>query len=85
MHLVFNHVAQLQHVSDTHGSHLVEWFASTTIVQLCLAITWQTSLRGPLVQVIQGSTVEDRSSELLAQLLACPTEHGFEDLTQVHT
>ena len=34
VHLVLNHVAQFQHVGDTHGCELVEGLTSGTVIQL---------------------------------------------------
>ena len=83
MHLVLNHVTELEEVGDTYGSRLVEALTSLTIIQVGRAQTWQTCLVGPLSEVVELSTVEDRSSELNTQLLTGSTEDSLEDLTKV--
>ena len=85
MHLIVNHVAQLQEVSHTHRSRLVETLTSTTIIQVRLTVARNTSFVCPFVQIIQSRTIEDRSSELNVQLTSGPTQHGLENLSQVHT
>ena len=85
MHLVFNHVTQFQHVGHTYSSLLLERLSRTTIVQSSFAITRQTCFISPCVQVVQRSSIKDRSSKLNAQLLSCTSQYGFKDLTNVHT
>ena len=85
MHLVFNHVAQLQEVGDTHSGRLVEHFARLTIKQVGRAESWQTSLVCPLLQVFEFGTVENRCGKLHAETLAGSTKDSLENLTEVHT
>ena len=85
VHLVLDHVAQLQHVDHAHSGRLVETVARAAVVQVCLAVAGQPCLVGPFVQVVQTGSVEDRSSKFLAKFAAGPSEHGLEYLTQVHT
>ena len=85
MHLVFYHVAELQEVGHTDGSRLVELLAGLTIIYIGRAEAGQTCLVGPLGEVVELGTVEDRSGKLDTELLTGSTEDGFEDLTEVHT
>ena len=85
MHLIVDHVAEFQHVDDTHCCRLVETFTSTTIVQVGTAVTRKACLVGQLVDFLKRCTVEDWSSKVDTQLQASPTKHSFENLTQVHT
>ena len=84
MHLVLDHVAKLEHVGYTNSSQLVELLAGGAVIELRGAVTGQTCLVGPLTEIIQCGTVENGSGELHAQLLAGSTQHGLEDLTDVH-
>ena len=85
MHLILYHVAELQHVNHAHSGRLVETLAGAAVVKIGLAITGDTSLVSPFVQVVHCGTVENRCRELLAQFTAGPSEHGLENLTEVHT
>ena len=85
MHLVFNHVTELKHVDHTYGCRLVETFARAAVVKIGLTVTGQTGLVSPCIQIVECCTVEDRSGEFLTQFATCPSEHGLEDLTEVHT
>ena len=85
VHLVLDHVTELKHVDDAYGGGLVEAFAGAAVVEVGLAVAGQTGLVGPCVEVIEGSAVEDRGGELLAEFTAGPSEDGLEDLSEVHT
>ena len=85
VHLVFHHVAQLQHVRNTYSCQLVERLTCSSIVKLCRAVARKTGFVGPLTQVVQRSAIEDGSSKLDAQLLSGSTKHGLEYLTDIHT
>ena len=85
MHLVLNHVAEFQHVGHTHRSLLLECLTRTTVVQSGLAVTGKPCFVGPLVQVVQRGTVEDRSSKLHSQILTGTSQNSLEYLTDVHT
>ena len=85
MHLVFNHVAEFQHVSHTNRCLLVESLTSSAIIKLRRAVARQASLVCPLTQVFEFRTIEDWRSELHAEFLTSCTEHGLENQTQVHT
>ena len=85
MHLVFNHVAELEHVNHAYGSGLVKALAGTAVIQVGLAVAGQSSLVGPFVEVVESGAVKDGSGEFLAELAAGPTENGLENLTEVHT
>ena len=85
MHLILNHVTQLQEVSHTNCSWLVELLTCLTIIEVSRTEARQTSLICPFRKVFQLSTVKDRSSELNTQLLTCSTEDTLKDLTKVHS
>ena len=85
MHLILNHVTQLQEVSDTYCSRLVEALTSLTVIEMSRAETRQTCLVSPLCEVIELCTVKNRGSELHTKALTCSTEDSLKDLTKVHT
>jgi len=85
MHLILNHVTELQEVGDTNGSLLVERLTRLTIINSRRAEVRQTGLLCPLTQVFKLSTVEDWSSELHTEFLTCSTKNSLEDLSQIHT
>ena len=85
MHLIFNHVTELEEVGDTYGCRLVEHLTGLTIIQMCRAEAGQTCLIGPLCKVIQFGTIKDRCSELHTKALTGCTEDCLEYLTEVHT
>ena len=84
VHLVFDHVAELEHVGHTHRCLLVEAFARRTIVELRGAVAGKTGLVCPFAEIFEVGTVEDGGGELDAELLTGVTEDGFEHLTDVH-
>ena len=73
MHLVFNHVAKLEHVGHTHSSLLVEALAGATVVEPSLAHARQASLIGPLVKVVERCSIKDRSSKLNIKFTTSPS------------
>ena len=85
MHLVLNHVAELEHVGHTDRCLLVELLTGGTIIQLGGTIAGQACLVRPLAEVIQLGAIKDRRSELHTELTACRTENGLKHLTDVHT
>ena len=85
MHLVFNHVAEFQHVGDTHCGWLVEAKACFTIVEISTSVARKLSLVGPFAEVVEVSTIEDWSCELHTEFGTSRAEDGFENLTDVHT
>ena len=85
MHLVIDHVSEFHEVGHADRSHLVEGFACSAVVELRLAGAGQSRLVGPLVEGLQGTSVEDRSGETYAQFLSGPAEDGLEDLSDIHT
>ncbi len=85
MHLIIDHVTELHEVGDTDGSHLVEGLTGLTVIELGLTATGESGFVGPLVELLHGTTVEDRRSELHAEFLASPTENRLEDLADIHT
>ena len=72
MHLVVDHVMQLNHIDVAHGSRLVEAFSGFPIVQISTTVTRQTCHIGIMVDFFRRSTIEDRRSKLQAQLLPGP-------------
>ncbi len=85
MHLVLDHVAELEHVDHSHGGRLVETLAGAAVIEIGLSVAGHSGLVGPLVEILEGSTVEDRGGKLLAKLAAGPAKHGLEDLAEVHS
>ena len=85
VHLVFDHVTELEEVGHANSSGLVELLTGLTIVEASGAKTRQTCLVGPLCEVVELSTIKDRSGELHTKLTTGSTEDGLEDLTEVHT
>src|SRR5690606_4682458 len=84
VHLVVDEVPELQHVRDAHGYRLIEAFAREAIVQIRAAERRQSCFFQFLLYVFDGRAVEDRCGILAAEFVAGPSEHGFEDLSQVH-
>ena len=85
VHLVFDHVAELEHVGHTHRCLLVEAFARRTIVELRGAVAGKAGLVCPFAEIFEVGTVENGGGELHTEFLTGVTEHGFEHLTDVHT
>src|SRR5689334_17030777 len=85
MHLVVDHVTELQHVDNSNCCGLVEFFTSTTVVEICASELRQAGLGYPLVDLLISSTVENWRCEFHTELQSCPSENGFIDLAQVHT
>ncbi len=85
MHLVLHHVAEFQHVNNTHRCRLVKPLAGTAVIQVSLTITGKAGFVCPFIEVIKRGTVENRGCELLAKLTPRPSEHGLENLAEVHT
>ena len=85
MHLVVDHMVQLQHVDVTHCGRLVKRFARFAVVELHTAVVGQTCLAHVLVDLLQRSAVEDRRGELQSEFVTSPTEYSLVNLTKVHT
>ena len=85
VHLVFDHVAEFEHVDDAYGSGLVEAFAGTAVVEICLSVAGYACLIGPVVEVVERGAVENRGGEFLAEFASGPSEYGLENLSEVHT
>ena len=85
MHLVVNHVTELDHIDNTHSCRLVEPVTCTTVTEISLTISWKACLICVLTDVAEACTVEDRSAELHTELLTSPSENSLVDLTEVHT
>src|SRR5574344_385192 len=63
VHLVCDHVTELQEVGHTYRSCLVKGFASTTVVEYRTAKAWKLGTVGPFVDIIERGAIEDRSRE----------------------
>ncbi len=63
----------------------MERLARLTIIQLRAAILRKAGFFHQLIDLVNGSAIENRGSILHAHFLACPTQHGLVNLTQVHT
>ncbi|CUP64901.1 Uncharacterised protein [Segatella copri] len=85
VHLILNHMTQLQEVSHTNSSWLVKLLSCLTIIKVSRAETWQACLICPFREIIQFSTIKDRSSKLYTQLFTCSTQDTLEYLTKIHT
>ena len=85
MHLVINHMTELDHIDDSDCRRLVEPVTCTSIPQICLTISWKTCLVCIFADVIKGGTVEDRRAEFESELCSGPTENCLVNLTEVHT
>ena len=67
VHLVVDHVAELEHVDHAHRRRLVEHFARAAVVEVRTAAVRNTRLGRVLVDLVERRTVEDRRCELQAQ------------------
>ena len=85
VHLVLNHVTQLEEVGNTHCGWLVEALASLAVVEIGRAEARQSGLVSPFCQVVELRTIEDRSGKLHAHLLSCCAKDSFENLSEVHS
>ena len=85
MHLVFNHVPQLQHISYTYSCRLVKLLTCTTVTKIRFTVTRQSCLVCPFVQILHCSTIEDRSSKFNAQCFSGTSKYSFKNLTDIHT
>ena len=85
MHLVVNHVSELDHIDHAHGSRLVEVVSRAAVAESGFTELRNTCLLGVVANLIDACTVEDRSAELHAELFSGPTENGLVNLAEVHT
>ena len=85
MHLVIDHVAELDHVDDTDCRILVKPVTCTSIPEMSPAELRETCLVSILAEFVKACTVENRSAELHAELLACPSENCLVNLSEVHS
>src|SRR5512133_3676501 len=84
MHLIINHVAELQHVYNTNGCRLVEPFACATVMQICFSILRNACLVSIFCDLLYSRTVKDRGGKPYTEFLTCPCQNSLIDLTQVH-
>ena len=73
MHLVLHHVAEFQHVDHADGGRLIKAVAGASVVKISLAITRNSGLVGPFVEVVERRAVKDRGGEFLAELTSGPS------------
>ena len=85
MHLIVDHVTELDHVDHPYGSLLVEALSGTSVIEVSMSESRYPCLIGIFGNLLEGSSVEDRGSKLLAEFLSCPSEYGFVYLTDIHT
>ena len=67
MDLIVNQMVQLQEVHIANGDFVVEGLAGTAIVQNALALGIQAGLYQLCLNILVGSAVENRRSDLAAQ------------------
>ena len=85
MHLVLHHVAEFQHVDHADSGRLIKAVAGASVVKISLAITRNSGLVGPFVEVVERRAVKDRGGEFLAELTSGPSEYSLENLSEVHS
>ena len=85
MHLVINHMTEFDHIDDTDSSELVEPVSCSTISEVSAAISRKSGLICVSTDFIKACTVENRCTELDSKSLACPSEDGLVNLTEVHS
>ena len=64
VHLVIDHVAQLDHVDHADSGGLVEPVTGAAVAQAGLAISGHAGLVGVVADILDAGAVEDRSAEL---------------------
>ena len=85
VHLIVDHVTELEEVGDPNRSRLVKLLTRTTIEEVGLTVAGEPCLVSPFVHIVEGSSVKDRSGELAVQTSASPSEDSLENLTEVHS
>src|SRR5688500_18437291 len=85
VHLIIYKVTKFQHVRDAYRYWLIEFFTGQSIVEVSPSEFRKMRVFQFLLNVFQGSSIEDWSRILLFQLQTSPSEHGFIDLAKVHT
>src|SRR6185503_10697873 len=85
MHLIINHMVKLDHVDNTHCSFLVETIPRFSVKQVSMTHHWNFGISTIISYLISGSSIKNWCSEFHSQLLTCPTQHSFIDLSKVHT
>ena len=85
MHLIIDHVTELEEVGDPNRSRLVKLLTRTTIEEVGLTVAGKPCLVGPFVHIVEGSPVKDRSGELTVQTSTSPCKDSLKDLTEVHS
>ena len=85
MHLIVNHMAELDHIDHTHGRRLVEIISGAAVTESGLTELRNTCLLGIVANLIDACTVEDRGTEFHTQFLTGPSEYCLVDLAEVHT
>src|SRR5690554_8237326 len=85
MHLIFHHVAELEHVDDSYRSGLIETFTCSSVVEIGFSECRYFCLVCPYGEVVKRSPVEDGCRKFHSQFFTCPSQHSLEDLSEVHT
>src|SRR5574344_190294 len=85
MHLIINHVSEFYHIGDSDSCRLVKIFTRSTISEVGLSISWKSGLIGIFANIIQRSSVNDRSGELKVKHLTSPSKNSLVNLPHVHT
>ena len=85
MHLVIDHVSQLDHVDHTDSRRLVEPLTCSAVPEMRLAVSWEAGLVGVVADLLDGGTIEDRRAELQAKPCSGPSENSLVDLSEVHS
>ena len=83
MHLILDHVTELEHVDNTYGRWLVETFTGATVVSGMLTVAGRES--GCHIHELISSLMHRRKSALRIsrQFAAGPAEHGLEYLARL--
>src|SRR5437762_5675594 len=85
MHLIINHVMQLDHVDHTDRGFLMEAFTGFSVIQISVTVSWNAGLLAIISNFINRSSVKNWCRESYSQFFSSPTENSFIDLSKVHT
>ena len=85
MHLVIDHVAELDHVDDTDSGILVEPVTCTAVPEMSPSESRQPCLVSVFAELVDARTVENRGAELDTENLSGPSENSLVDLAEVHS
>ena len=85
MHLVVDHVVQLEHVDVADGGGLVEAFASFAVIEVGATVFGKACFAHVTVNLLECGTVENRGLETFVEFFACPAQHSLVNLAKVHS